>query len=139
DGDGDGVAGVDYSSSFTVAAPSSRVLSLPDFARGYGQAVNVPATGTGLPVRISDAAGVTSVQADLFFDGSLLTIQTGTFPGGPFGGTLTVTAISGGVHLSVTGLVGASGTDVAIATLTASVPNTAPYAAKQILHPANVQ
>ncbi|MGL4550506.1 MAG: hypothetical protein ACRC33_04915, partial [Gemmataceae bacterium] len=54
------------------------------------------------------------------------------------GGTLTVTAITGGVHLSVSGLTGATGTNAVLTTLTASVPNTAPYASKHVLDLRNV-
>ena len=56
DGNRDGVAGGDYVTSFTVT-PSPLVLSVPDFARGPGQAVNVPATGVGIPIRLSDGSG----------------------------------------------------------------------------------
>lgn len=138
DGNGDGVAGGDYVTQFTVSSSSARVVSVPDFARGAGQPVNVPATGTGLPLRVSDAAGVTSAQADLLFDPDLLSIPAGTFPGGPFGSTLTITAITGGVRLMVTGLTGATGANVPVAVLTATVPNTAPYASKQVLDLENV-
>ena len=50
DGDVNGSPGGDYTSVFTVGS-SARVLSVPDFARGAGQAVNVPATATGVPLR----------------------------------------------------------------------------------------
>ena len=40
--------GADYVTTFTVAPSTARVLALPDFARGPGQAVVIPAaTGTG--------------------------------------------------------------------------------------------
>jgi uncharacterized delta-60 repeat protein len=137
DGNGDGTTGDDYSGTFTVAPTTAAVVGLPDFARGAGQPVNVPATGTGLPLTISTANGVTAVAADVLFDPALLTVQTGTFPAA-FGGTLTVTAITGGVHVAVTGLTAASGTGVALAELTASVPATAPYTAKQAIRVRNV-
>jgi len=132
DGDANGAAGGDYATSFTVSS-TARVVSVPDFARGAGQPANVPATATGIPLRVSDAAGVTSVQADLLFDPALLTVPTGTFAAA-FGGTLTVTTIAGGVRLTVTGLSGATGTNATVASVGASVPNAAPYASKQVLN-----
>src|SRR5438046_1060830 len=43
-----------------TAAPV--VVSIPDFARGPGQAVNLPASSaTGIPLSISNAAGVTKI------------------------------------------------------------------------------
>ena len=50
DGNGDGTTGDNYTTTFTVAPSSARVVAIPDFARGPGQPVNVPATGTGLPL-----------------------------------------------------------------------------------------
>lgn len=137
DGDGNGTAGGDYTTSFPVSS-SARSVGSPDFARGYGQPVNVPANGSGLPLRISDGSGVTSVQVDLIYDSALLSIPTGTFPGGPFGSTLTISTISGGVQLSVSGLTGATGSNATIASIGASIPVTAPYSAKQLLDFRNV-
>ncbi len=76
----DGVAGDDYSWTFPVAAtPSNAVtVSLPDFARGYGQPVNVPASGTGLPLTISSGQNVGSLSLTLDYDPSLLTINSFT-------------------------------------------------------------
>src|SRR6185503_6337972 len=69
DGNGDGPAGDDYVTTFVVAdSTSAPVLRVPDFARGPGQAVNVPATAAGLPILLSNAAGMTSGSFDLIFD-----------------------------------------------------------------------
>ena len=47
---------------FNVAdpGPGTRVVYLPDFARGPGQNVDVPATGLYLPIKIDVAAGVST-------------------------------------------------------------------------------
>src|SRR5262249_8793297 len=62
DGNGDGTAGDSYATTFPVAPSTAVVVGLPDFARGFGQAANVPASGTGLPLTLSDGAGVLSVD-----------------------------------------------------------------------------
>ena len=51
------------------------VVSIPGFARGPGQAVDLGIAGTGLPVRISDATGLTRVRFTIDFDSSLLAIS----------------------------------------------------------------
>ena len=73
--------GSDYVTTFVVANPSSSVtVTLPDFARGAGQLVNVPNTdpadttfSTGLPLRLynsssSDSQTITSVSLTLKYD-----------------------------------------------------------------------
>ena len=78
DGNDDGTAGDNYTGTFTVAPPPSNAVtvSLPDFARGFGQPVNVPATGTGLPLTISSGQNVGSLNLTLDYDPSLLTITS---------------------------------------------------------------
>ena len=81
DGNADGASGDDYVGTFTVAAPQTIVVSLPDFARGPGQAVDVPAGHNGLPIqdglpiRLSNAAGVESLELVIRYDPDLLTIS----------------------------------------------------------------
>ena len=85
DGDGDGAAGGDYSSSFTVAAApqGSRFVSMPDFVRGPGQDVNVPADETsGIPISISDGVNVRAANIRISYDPALLSISGATAPGG---------------------------------------------------------
>jgi hypothetical protein len=75
DGDVDGTGGDDYVGGFTVAAVPPVIVSLPDFMRGPGQSVNVPATPeTGLPLHINEADGVTKIDVILIYDPELLTI-----------------------------------------------------------------
>lgn len=75
DGNGDFTAGDDFVAGFTVAASAARTVSLPDIVRGPSQAVHVPNTATGLPIRISDGAGVLSVDLDVVYDPALLNIS----------------------------------------------------------------
>ena len=76
DGDGNYVPGDDYVASFTVSASNARIVSMPDFARGAGQDVNLPATGTDLPIRIDNAASVKAVDLWVQYDPALLSIAS---------------------------------------------------------------
>jgi len=40
--------------TFTASSPDAIVVSLPDFTRGPGQPVDVPATENGLPLYVSN-------------------------------------------------------------------------------------
>ena len=105
DGDGNGVAGGDFVQiinvppyQFGIPAPA---ISIPNFARGPGQAVNVPATATsGIPVTLSEGNGLNSVRFDLRYDPALLNITAVRIaPTAPPGGVNTAepgTRSSGG-------------------------------------------
>lgn len=77
---GDGNPGGDFVFSFTVSAVPALVVSLPDFARGPAQPINVPAVGsgtapqTGLPIRFSQTSGITSFTTTITYDPGLLDI-----------------------------------------------------------------
>src|SRR5690606_16117062 len=81
DGDGDGTPGGDYTFSFTVSAGDAVVVGLPDFSRGPTQSVNVPAVGSGeaplegLPIRVSQTAGVTSMTMTITYDPTMLDVS----------------------------------------------------------------
>ncbi|MGA2496150.1 MAG: cohesin domain-containing protein [Tepidisphaeraceae bacterium] len=136
DGDGDGNPGGDYVASFTVAAPSARIVSLGDFARGPGQTVNLPATGTGLPIQISDGTGVSSVQLTLTYDASLLTIDGVT---GPAGWSVDTTGSTPGqLVVSAAGPTLADGV-TSLLTLDAAVPSSARYGASELLRISGLQ
>jgi autotransporter-associated beta strand protein len=134
DGNRDGVPGDDYVTTFT-AAPAAVVVSVPDFMRGPGQAVNVPATATGLPLRISDGSGVTSISLTLRYDPNLLAItDAAPAPGTPAGSTVSLNPTTPGLAVlsffSPTPL-GTGARD--FLTLTANVPTSAVYASKEVL------
>jgi hypothetical protein len=135
-GAGDFTAGGDYVHNFTVAASSTRVLSIPDFTRGAGQPVNVPASGTGLPIKIDNANGVTSVDFDLVYNPALLHISAVNLAPGVSWTTPVVNNIAPG-HIRVTAFGSAanalSGSDVSVLVLTADVPVDAPYADNEVV------
>ncbi len=129
--------GSNYTNTFTVAAPAAPILTLPDFARGPGQAVNVDDAPTGygtalttsLPVALSNTTGVTSVSFELDYNASYLNISNVALAAG-ISGTLSFTNTTPGVLLvgitgfSSTATAGAiGGTD--IVDITASVPAAA--------------
>jgi hypothetical protein len=140
DGDADGTAGGNYVRSFTQAAAAGATLSIPDFARGAGQDVNLPATGAGLPVRIANAAGAGSVSFTLAYDPALLSI-TGVVAA-VAGATATADfSVAGLVGISVTGISGLSNATTDLVRLSARVPDatiTSQYGAKQVLDLRNV-
>ncbi len=97
DGNDSGTPGVNYVATFVVASTSSPVLSIPDFA-GPDSAANVElpnATGTGIPITLANAIGVTSATFQLDYNPALLDI-TGAL-NGPSGTFTLVGTPSGGV------------------------------------------
>lgn len=140
DGDGNGTSGDDHTATFVVAAPATNAvtLGLPDFARGYGQVVNVPASGaTGIPLTISRGADLTNVAFTLQYDPALLTISGATKgPGVAADAVLNVDTSTAGllvISLSSSTQLSFFNAPFTLVNLTASVPETAPYTEKQRL------
>lgn len=135
DGDANNVTGDNYTTTFTVASSSARVVSIPDFARGPGQSVNVPANATGLPIHISDAAGLLSADFSISYDPTLLTITAAApGPGTPSNALVTInTSTPGVVILSYRSTTAMAAGPADFIILTASVPANAPYASKEVL------
>ena len=81
DGNADGVvtAGDDYVTTMVIdLLPMDTIeVSLPDFARGYGQPVNLPANDltAGLPLTISEGFHVSGLDLHLHYDPTLLEIS----------------------------------------------------------------
>ncbi|EXI79182.1 MAG: PQQ-dependent catabolism-associated beta-propeller protein [Candidatus Accumulibacter appositus] len=135
DGNADGLAGDDYRSSFSVAAPPSTQLSLPDFMRGPGQGVDVPATGSKLPLSLRSPGDVQQLSFVVRYDPALLLISSSQAGADlPADATLDFSGSRPGelrVHISSPTPI-AAGT-VTLLDLVASVPASAPYGASQIL------
>lgn len=129
DGDGDGTAGDDFSSTFTVAArPANAIgIGLPDFVRGPGQNVNLPAdTMQGIPLSISDGSNVKAIDLQLSYDPTMLSIAGATVAANmPAGASVIVNTNTPGllilVFFSTTALPAGPNNFV---DLQASVPNT---------------
>jgi hypothetical protein len=147
DGDANGSDGGNYVYTFTVGTLTDRVLSVPDFARGPRQPVNVAANGTALgtnlPIFINDASSIYSVDFTLVYDPSLLTITVpgdGVVPlgsGMPSSGwTATANFVSAGqlkVSVSGTTPLPSGSLNQNLVSLVAGIPEAAPYLAAEIL------
>jgi hypothetical protein len=140
DGNGDGTSH-NYVTTFTVAAPTGVVVSIPDFARGPdgNDVINLPNNSTnGIPIALSNGAGVTDATFVLQYNANLLTITGGTVNSALTGATFTVTTSGSGSSAQAT-IVFHSPTPLAsgavrLGGLTATVPSNAPYKAKALLH-----
>ena len=165
DGNFDGKAGGDYTTTFVEPTPTQAnptatqgvVVSIPDFVAGNGQAVHIPGDATtGIPVILTnvtgtDLTGVTSISIDFDFDGALLAGTTGASRTRPDpsinAGTFTFSAESSAAFASnwksfvsftytnSTGLTIPANSSITLAYLTASVPSTAIYGAKEVIQP----
>ncbi len=141
DGNDSGTPGVNYVATFVVASTSSPVLSIPDFARGPDSAANVElpnATGTGIPITLANAIGVTSATFQLDYNPALLDI-TGAL-NGPSGTFTLVSTPSGGVaNFSFQSATALSGS-LTLGQIVAQVPNSAAavYKSKALLHLSNI-
>ena len=139
DGNNDGTLGDNYVTSFTQNVAAGAVtVSVPDFARGHGQSVNVPNTATGLPLNISTGQNVSSLQLTLNYDPSLLSISgftlNPTLSASGVQATPNVT-LPGQVILDITSSTELSSIAGALnlGSFTATIPSTAIYSAKQVL------
>lgn len=128
DGNQDGAAGGDYMAQFTIdARPANTVLvTLPDFVRGPGQTVEVPATESGIPITISEGANLRTVELQVRFDPALLNVTGATVGAGmPAGTTITTdTATPGQVTINLTSTTPLPAGSQTVVNLIAAVPAT---------------
>jgi len=75
DGDGDGAPGGDFVGQFSFDPQSTLVIDIADFARGPGQPVDLPADGSGLPIRLSGATDLQTLSFAIIFDPELLEVE----------------------------------------------------------------
>ena len=141
DGTDSGVNGTNYTTTFTVAANTAVVASIPDFARGPDSVdtINLPNTSSnGIPISLSNGSGVTDATFVVQYNANLLAITTAVVNPTLTGATFTETTSGAGasaqatiVFHSPTAL--ASGA-VTLGGLTATVPASAAYKSKALLH-----
>jgi hypothetical protein len=138
DGDGDGAAGGNYVTTFK-ASPAPMQVSVGDVTRGPGQALNVPAAATGLPIRLAGAIpeGALAVTFELAYDPLLLEVTGAVSPaaGIAVGFTLIEPGLAR-IEVSIPGGLPAGGV---IARLVATVPTAAPYGATHLLDVSDVR
>lgn len=137
DGNGNGTAGDSYVGSFNVGAPPAFVVSVPDFARGPRQTVDLPGAAAGLPLRLNDGTGVTSVTVRLRYNPSLLSITGAVLgPSAPAGSTPTFSVVGPDeVEVGLTSPTELGAGTVDFLRLTATVPDSAAslYGSKHVL------
>ncbi len=141
DGNANGTAGDDFVRTFTVnaTAPTTVVLSAPDFERGPGQPVNLPANTTnGLPISLSTGVNVRGVSFHLNYNPALLTITGGTTT--IAGATLTVNTSTAGlaiVSITSANQFSAAAGALTLVNLVSTIPNNAPTGSKAVLRLSN--
>ena len=135
DGDADGNEGGNYVQTVTVQPTTARVLSLPDFARGPAQAVNVPATASGVPITLSDGADVLGLSFTLDYDAAILTVSDlslgSTMP--PDWSIESNVTSPGHVSVILYGATPLGAGQIVLAAIDATVPSDAPYRSAGIL------
>jgi hypothetical protein len=154
DGTGGGTPGVNYvNSTLSVSNPTGLVtIGAVPLARGATQSdLNVPNNqtgGTGIPINITNGNTVDEVTFTLNYNPALLTIPLNSsafVAASGVNGTVTVTSTTPGV-LTVTidntaagtAITSSSGSVVLGEIQGASVPSTAPYGDKEVLHFSNL-
>lgn len=133
--------GGDFVTTFTVTAPRDLIVSIPDVARGPGQPVLGPATGsnvalpTGLPIRLSNAAGVTSVTLTLQYNPELMDITSINLgANAPSGSQLESNLlVPGTATISFFTLAPLEAGQLDIANVIATVPEDALYGQSQVI------
>ncbi|MEO1428139.1 MAG: DVUA0089 family protein, partial [Cyanobacteria bacterium J06633_8] len=140
DGDGDGTPGGDLSANISVADSNAILLTVPSFARGPGQAVDIGQVGTGLPISVSNAEGFTDIRLRLEYNPELLNITDIVLASGlPGDWQRTGLEISDGqviVDLAGTTALEAGATN--LIKLVANVPETATFNSSQVLRVSGV-
>ncbi len=139
DGNGDGTPGDNFEEAFTVGQPALAIISLPDFSRGPGQEVDVPAQAEDLPLTLSNGSGVTSLELNLAYNPALLAITEAVLgPDAPAGAALVVdTSVVGVVTLSYSHTAPLAAGASQLISLRAEVPPAATYGAAHVLDISN--
>lgn len=137
DGDGDGQPGGDYRWTFTIdpAPADDIILSVPDFARGGSQSVDLPTSShAGIPLTLSSGQNISQVQFALVYDPALLTI-TGFETSVPGAEASHQVLAPGRVHFAVSSAseFASSGGAIEVGRILAEVPTSADYGAMHVL------
>jgi hypothetical protein len=138
DGNGDGIAGDNYSRTFSLGTSNSALLSMGKVLTGPGQNLVGYAPGNnvlptnGLPITLSNAAGVSSASFKLAYDPDLFCITSVSFASGVTG-NFNIAAGLISINLSTPAL--ATNNAYELVRLNGSVPMAAidHYGAKQVL------
>jgi len=128
---GNGVTPGAFTGRFTNGASPARIIFVPDFARGPGQQVNLPATSNAIPVVISEASNVLSASFTIGYDTNLLRIITISPDNSlPAGWTLTTNVVAQGqAAIGVAGAIPLGQGAAVLARISAEIPWCATYGA----------
>ncbi|MDH6076817.1 hypothetical protein NWP16_02840, partial [Chrysosporum ovalisporum FSS-45] len=134
DVDRNGTPGGEF--KFTVESQTAPLLSLPDFSRAPGQAVDVPAGDDliGLPIRISNPNGVDNISFTLEYNPDILEIteaSVATTSGWNFTSIPIIDPLTGQAQFTLAGPALSNTTDLIF--LTGKVPETATYGGSGLL------
>ncbi len=132
---GNGTPGGDFVTTFTVTGSQSLVVGLPDFVRGPSQPVNAPSLGSGtslpsgLPIQLSNAAGVTTLTLTLAYNQATLNVTDVVLGAdAPSGSQVEANFdVPGQVTIAFFSLQPLTATQTDIVNLVATVPANAPY------------
>ncbi len=116
-------------------------MAIPDFARGPGQDVNVPAMDLGIPVTVSDGSGILAVDFVFDYDPALLSVTGVSLASGlPSGwGLVYNLGTPGHVAIAIYGPTPLDAGEIRLAEIEANVPNDATYTSAAILSLSNIQ
>ncbi len=139
---GNGTAGGDFVTTFNVSAGTSLAIGFADIARGPGQSVQGPATGSGaalpegLALTLSNASGVTSITMSFEYDATLMTIaEVQLGPDAPSGSQVVANLDTPGVvTLSFFALSPLTADQTDVIEVIGSVPESATYGKAHVLH-----
>ena len=135
DGDRDGTSGGDLNTNVSVADSNAIKITVPSFARGPGQAVDIGQSGSGLPISVNNAEGFTDITLRLEYNPELLNITDVILASGlPGDWQINGLEISDGqaiVDLAGSTALEAGATD--LIKLVANVPENATFNNSQVL------
>ncbi|MEQ1828577.1 MAG: LamG-like jellyroll fold domain-containing protein, partial [Pirellula sp.] len=147
DGDSNGTPGGNFVTTFGVTTTTARVVSVPDFARGAtssdGQVLNLLYDNglAGLPVSISEANDVTSVDFDVVYNSAMLNFSSTmtSFSALPAGWSTAVSHEAGVMHVTIFGASPLGPGPRDLTRLLGRVPNNAPYGASDLVRIENLR
>ena len=135
DGDRDGTSGGDLNTDVSVADSNAIKITVPSFARGPGQSVDIGQSGSGLPISVSNAEAFTDITLRLEYNPELLNITDVVLASGlPGDWQINGLEISDGqaiVDLAGSTALEAGATD--LIKLVANVPENATFNNSQVL------
>ena len=142
DGNSNNVPGDNYVNTFTVEPSAGPIaISIPNFARGPNQPVNLPASATtGIPVSFSNGGGLLSASFQIRYNPALLNITGATIaPGMPAGTSVALFSFTPGVaEVLFTSQDPLPSGITRFIDVQANVPSGAPYRSKHVLDIANI-